>query len=381
MQILFVQPQPCIRTLKYAEGIGNVQPNISLFFAFAGKTLSELYGHGDEYFKAWFPLGDNPAAKLQEIVATHDIDLIHSHNAPDTLTNLCIDLFKEKIPIVHDIHDLMSIRKTVYEDGLGRAIDATNWFDQERKAIECSNAVIAVSDVILERVHWQGHRLPEISHVHPNYIPRRFIPKLIPKFEHKPANRPIRIVYEGFVSNNDGHYDLRVIFQALATEGMEVHIYPSRDNSSYQALADCEPNIIYHQSLCPEALFRVMTQYDFGWAGFNDTLNRMHLDTVLPNKLFEYIACGLPVIGFPHEALKNFLETHGLGLVINEIEGLQERLRTPEMEGVRKNVRRRNSDFTVEAKIGLIVNIYRKLCGNAAGMTADGYQANQGQRS
>ena len=116
MKILFVQPQPCIRALKYAEGFSNMYPDIRLFFAYSGKTLSELYGNGDEYFNAWVPLGDNPADQLKEIVAAHDIDLIHSHNAPDTLTNLCIDLFRENIPIVHDIHDLMSIRQTVYED-------------------------------------------------------------------------------------------------------------------------------------------------------------------------------------------------------------------------------------------------------------------------
>jgi hypothetical protein len=31
-------------------------------------------------------------------------------------------------------------------------------------------------------------------------------------------------------------------------EGFRVHIYPSRDNSDYQTLADTVPNIIYHSS-------------------------------------------------------------------------------------------------------------------------------------
>ena len=172
----------------------------------------------------------------------------------------------------------------------------------------------------------------------------------------------MRIVYEGFVSSNGGHYDLRTIFRALAAEGIEVHIYPSRHNSDYQSLADIVPNFIYHRSLSPEKLFKEITQYDFGWAGFNDTLNRVHLDTALPNKLFEYIACGLPVISFPHEALKHFLETHHVGLVIDTISGLAERLRTLEMVAVRGNVRRHRWDFTVEANIGWIVNIYQQLC-------------------
>jgi hypothetical protein len=88
----------------------------------------------------------------------------------------------------------------------------------------------------------------------------------------------------------------------------------------------------------------------------------VHLDTVLPNKLFEYIACGLPVISFPHEALKRFLETHRMGLVIDAIAGLDERLKTPEMVVVRENVRGHRWNFTVETNIGWIVNIYRQLC-------------------
>ena len=143
----------------------------------------------------------------------------------------------------------------------------------------------------------------------------------------------------------------------------QVHIYPSRDNSDYQILANTVRNIVYHPSLAPEQLFEEITQYDFGWAGFNDTLNKVHLDTVLPNKLFEYIACGLPVISFAHEALKSFLVTYGVGLVIDSVSGLADRLQAPEAVVVRKNVQQLRWNFTVEANLELIVNIYRQLNG------------------
>ncbi len=362
MHILFVQPQPCVRALKYAEGLCRIHSDIRLSFAYSGKTLTELYGHGDECFGAWFPLGDNPAAELRKLVDTHDISLIHSHNAPDTLTNLCIDLFGGKIPIVHDIHDLMSARNTAYEDGLNKKINVVNWRKEERRAIERSDAVIAVSDVILHLARRKGYRLPKIARVYENFIPERFIPKTLPQIKHNFANRPIRIVYEGFISSNGGHYDMRSIFKALAAEGIEVHIYPSRDNLDYRTLSDTVPNIFYHPSLPPDKLLNEITQYDFGWAGFNDTLNRVHINTALPNKLFEYIACGLPVLSFPHEALKHFLETHRLGLVIDTVSGLTERLRNPEMAVIRENVHAHRLNFTVEANIGSIVDMYLELC-------------------
>jgi len=49
-----------------------------------------------------------------------------------------------------------------------------------------------------------------------------------------------------------------------------------------------------------------ITQYDFGWAGFNvNRKNREHLDVALPNKVFEYVGCGLPVLAFPHKDIRN----------------------------------------------------------------------------
>ena len=362
MDLLFVQEQPCIRALKYAEGLCEIWPGIRIYFAYRGKTLTELYGHGDECFASWFPLGDDPAAVLRKITSQHGIKLIHSHNAPDTLTNLCIKLFRGVIPVVHDIHDLMSVRQTVYEDGLERTEDSSIWQQGERQAIENSDAVIAVSDEILDITRRKGYRLPPITCVYPNYIPRRFIPKMLLETHQDSLDRPIRIVYEGFVSSNGSHYDLRQIFRSLAKEGIEVHIYPSRDNPDYGTFADPLPNIVYHQSLPPEKLFKEITQYDFGWAGFNNTFNTAHLDTVLPNKAFEYIACGLPVISFPHAALKRFLVTQRLGLVIETVSGLADRLRSRDMAAIRRNVIRRRWDFTVEENIESIVGIYRKLC-------------------
>jgi len=85
MHVLFVQRQPCIRALKYAIGLRNTNPEIRLSFAYMGKTLTELYGQGDECFENWFPLRGDPATALRNIVSRHDIDVIHSHNLPESL--------------------------------------------------------------------------------------------------------------------------------------------------------------------------------------------------------------------------------------------------------------------------------------------------------
>jgi len=361
MRILFLQQQPCIRTLKYAYGIRNEYPEITLMFAYLGKTLTELYGHGDELFAAWFPLGDEPAPRLREIIRTYAIDLIHSHNAPDTLTNLCIDLFGGTIAIIHDVHDLLTIRETSYEDGFNNERSRERWQEEERLAIERSNAVITVSDEIVH-IARQRYSLPRLTHVFPNYVPRRFIPVHVRPVQVKPPSRPLRIVYEGCLSNNHGHYDLADIFQAVANEGIEIHLYPARDNPHYRALGDENLYIFYHEHCPPAKLLEEITQYDFGWAGFNATRNKAHLDTVIPNKLFEYITCGLPVISFPHKSLQHFLERYQVGIVVDQIAGLETKLRSPTTAAIRSNVLAQRNNFTTEANIGQLVNIYRQLC-------------------
>ena len=95
-------------------------------------------------------------------------------------------------------------------------------------------------------------------------------------------------------SEPDSHYCFIDIFRAKAAQGFEVHIYPPRYNEEYELLGDSHANIYYHYRIKPEHLYAELLRYDYGWCRFYDAINKLHLDTVLPNKFFEYIACRLP---------------------------------------------------------------------------------------
>ncbi len=115
------------------------------------------------------------------------------------------------------------------------------------------------------RITARAYQLPEKTLVFPNYIPQRFVPKKLPEKNDVDYDR-VRMVYQGFLSNNKGHYDLMDIFAAIGETGVELSIYPSRDNPTYRKFAADKPNIFYNNHLSPEDLFPELTQYDFWWS-------------------------------------------------------------------------------------------------------------------
>lgn len=349
MRVLFLQQQPCMRAFKYAVGLHATRPDIRLGFAYQGKTLSEWYGSGDELFDGWWDLGEEPRFRLRGVVDEFQPDLIHSHNLPDSLTVLANELVGRRIPVVHDVHDLQSLRRTAYENGFPEPRGLRRL---ERRAVTESAAVVTVSDELMRELRLR-YELPPRTLIFANYALQRDVPRL-PVFEHR-AGYPPRIVYQGTLSTNGGHYDLREIFRALLAEGVSLDVYPSREVPAYREI----PGLTYHETLEPAALLRALTKYDFGWAGFNAELNAPHLDTVLPNKAFEYLACGLPILTLNHRALRRFVREKGVGITLASPSDLGRELARCDIAELRRRVAEARGTLTVEHNIARLVELYR----------------------
>jgi glycosyltransferase involved in cell wall biosynthesis len=355
LRVLFLQQQPCMRALKYASGLRGAHPGWRLAFAYQGKTLSEWYGSGDELFERWWDLGDDPAGALPAVLDEFAPDLLHSHNLPDSLTVLANELADGRLPVVHDVHDLQSLRATPYENGFPEPQDA---LALERRAIEESAAVVAVSDELFAEIAAR-YRVDRPTLVFANYALERDLPESVPA--RRSDGGPPRLVYQGTLSTNGGHYDLREIFRALVAAGATVDVYPSRDVPAYRTLARELPGLTYHDTVDPATLLRTLPGYDFGWAGFNEALNRRHVDTALPNKLFEYLACGLPVLTLRHRAIERFLREHGVGVVLDSPAELGAALADVDVGELRRRVAAARLSFTVEANIERLAVLYETV--------------------
>lgn len=358
MRVLFLQRQPCVRALKYAVGLRSVDPRIQIGFAYQGRTLTEFYGAGDELFEGWWNLGDDsrPARELSAAIDKFRPDVIHSHNLPDVLTVLALELIGAGIPLVHDIHDLQSLRTTPYLDGFPEPAEP---LDLELAAIEGASALITVSSELVDVVSALYH-LPGRTLVVGNLaLGRDRIPHLPEKGQ---CDGMPAIVYEGSLASDGGHYDLRDIFECLARDGFPVAIHPSRFAPDYANLATRWPSMTCHESMDPAELMRTLPRYDLGWVGFNSGKNAAHLDTVLPNKLYEYLGAGLPVVTLrDHLALRRFVEREGVGIVVDAVEDVAEAVRDIDLAALRRVVAANRDRFTFESQLGQVVDLYRDL--------------------
>ncbi len=359
MRVLFLQRQPCIRTLKYAIGLRAARPGLRLDFACQGATLTGWYGAGDDLFDRWWHLDAEPIDGLRRAIDELRPDVIHSHNLPDGLTVAALEL--TGTPVIHDSHDLQCLRQTPYEDGFPEPADP---LVLERRAVEGSAALITVSDEMLQEIRAR-YRVPERTCVFANYGAERDLPAALPPPD-RPRSGPVRIVYQGTLSTNGGHYDLRSLFAAVVSQGVSLDIYPARPSPAYRELADGHPAMCCHEPLEPAKLLRKLAAYDFGWAGFNATLNGAHLDTVLPNKLFEYLGCGLPILTLEHRALERFVGEHGVGLVLGSVDELAGRLERVDVAALRSRVAEARTSFTIEANIGEILALYEGVIGSSS---------------
>jgi len=356
MRVLFLQQQPCARVRKYAAALRAVRPDIELGFAYRGRTLTETYGTGDELFSSWWRLGERPARDLRGVLSEFGPDIVHSHNLPDALTVLAIELTVGRVPVIHDVHDLQSLRRTPHEDGFPPPADP---LELEQRAVEESAALVTVSPELLEEIGAR-YTLPPFTAVFPNYALERDLPAALPAPEDH-LDGPVRMVYVGSLSTNGGHYDLREMFRSMVAQDITLDIYPARESPAYQALALETPGLRYHDPLSPDRLLHILPTFDCGWVGFNDDLDAAHLATALPNKVYEYAGSGLPSVTLPHRALSRLVVDEGLGIVVDDVASVGAALSAADLPALRAGLASRRWQLTFEGNIGRITTLYETL--------------------
>jgi glycosyltransferase involved in cell wall biosynthesis len=342
--------------------------SVSLYFGYTGYSLDSLYGYGDECFDRLVKLDINELDQgIHALINDFDPTLIHSHNAPNTLTLSAVGV-AEDVPIIHDVHEVLSVHNSGFEANDDDE-SLSQYCEEERRANEESDGRIYATEGIGEYVQQHYDVNPENDLVFHNYVSESVMPR---NFKEKLSKEDgdVHIVYIGFITSvvEGSHYDLRHTFKDIASHGMHIHIYPTNNlitlsNDSYKKLADSNEFIHFYSNMNRKELLKEITQYDFGWAGFNGAENKKHLDIAFPNKVMEYVACGLPVLAFPHKTIQRFIEQYGVGLVFDAIDELEELLKSGSPSNIRETVLNSRHCFAIENQISRVVDFYEQILG------------------
>lgn len=312
-KILFIQSVPDIRTNKIAQVLYDKSIQVDIMYLMMHPK--DIYVGMKLPYKKVYRIND--INNTVDFINKSDYDILISCNEPDYLTALLECTNK---PIIHDCHDMMSLRGNItYEqlilEYIANAKCDGNIYVTElvEKVAENKFSIKNKPVMILD------------NYVLKNQLPGKFLKKL------SDMDNEIHCVYEGGLSDYEGHHrNIKDIFLNLAKNKIHVHYYASFENTYYRRLAETSKYLHCEDTKEPKELIEDMTKYDIGLAVLNVTKrNKTFLDTTFPNKAWEYLASGLPILFSDLASFKKFLEHNHVGEVINinNIKGQIERVK------------------------------------------------------
>lgn len=131
-------------------------------------------------------------------------------------------------------------------------------------------------------------------------------------------NSPINVVYTGRADSNRD-LDKLVACAADLAGHMNIHMYLVGHRKDIRQLrhgARNAPNVFFHEPVAFDAIIPTLSTYDLGYAVLgSQTVNEQR---ALPNKFFEYIFAGIPVVVSQGSEMASVIKDLPLGIAIDD---------------------------------------------------------------
>ena len=273
----------------------------------------------------------------------------HSHD----LSTLLVGYIGAKInnaKLIYDSHELC----VEMSHGIKKSI----WRLLEQILIKQCNFVLTVNKSIAKELATRYNtKMPTILL---NAAPYKKLAK-------KKNNYPYRIVYEGIYAK-DRSLDKIIEAAPYIRNGILVFIGEGTEERSLKKLCDklkVNERVRFLRPIPREKLISFISSCDIGLAIYSkDSLNNFY---ATPNKLFEYIMAGIPIIGSNFPEMKNIIEGEGIGLTVDpdnpvEIASsinklIEDEFRYNEMQ---KNLERARQKYNWEREEKKLIELYNK---------------------
>jgi len=324
----------------------------------AGHTVHLLANKWVEFAGSYHTFGHwLDIEQLHHLIKLHapTTDVFHVHNEPSWM----VTLVREEcdVPVVLDVHDSFAARTTAAEaaEAMAEGTELVRITAEERNNFQLADALVFPGRRFADLVR-DEYQLTQPHLVLPSYVPRHL-------YRYNLQDWLGGLVYEGKIQlNAEGRLSRGFRYcqyLALATEcrrlGVDLHLY-SRDDQPY--LDAYGPVAIPHPPVPYRDLMKSIGRHDWGLVGNLEPTPEW--DVAAPNKLWEYLAAGVPVAVINAAECAEIVRRENVGIVVDSIEELAWRWK--EHRRCRATVIRQRAGYAMERNIEPLTALYERVC-------------------
>lgn len=290
---------------------------------------------------------------------TREITVVHAHSLAALPVGVIYKfLFGKKL--VYDAHELESERNGL--KGIRKKLS----YLFERQLIKWADASIVVSDAIAD---WY---LKEYQVPRPIVIKNIPVEKTVRKKQDVKKQLAIEegdilFIYQGAFSSGRGIENLLDVFAEM--EGQR-HQLALMGKGTLKKLVEkyagkCS-NIHCLPPVSPEDVLAYTSSADIGFSLIENTCLSYYY--CLPNKFFEYILSGLPVIASDFPEMRSYVHKYDCGWLIPEGGDLKQlicSIKSSELEEKRSGVNNARAEICWEDESKKLIALYQELSGNS----------------
>ena len=245
-----------------------------------------------------------------------------------------------RLPVITEVYDVTSLYEVTNIRTLfsreGRELKGPRkWmFDHvirnvlrwETVAHEQAAGLVYTSQAMLDYVR-SKYTVTCPSAVIPNAVYGRLLPRDDEPDKLSRVEGGLHLVYTGVISDSGtGHHrDICDQLNQISHGDVITHIYPIIPEPERERVVrklQHNKRIRWHEPLPYSELYRELRRYDAGLVMLAD-YDAALLELALPNKIYEYVAAGLPVLVSPYKPLLKFVTDFDCGQALVQPEDLE----------------------------------------------------------
>lgn len=350
-KVVMVSNHACVRVHKMALPLLESGEYEVHLVANRHSSFAENYST----FGHWLEVG-----QLNNLIKLHakTTDIFHVHNEPSWFVTLIKEICPDK-PVILDVHDSFLARTTVEEadSKLSNGEKPVRVSTEERNNFQLADGLVFPGTSFGELVK-KEFKLSQPSIVLRSHVPQRL-------YRYNMQEWLGGLVYEGKVqTNTEGrvshgfrYCDYREMAKECFDKGVDFHLYGARDDKEFTDIY--KDTAIIHPPYVFDVLLRQISRHDWGLVG--NIKEYSEWDYAMPNKLFEYIAAGVPIVAINAKECGEYVVEKGIGIAVKSIDELKERWR--EHTDIRKNLLKTRRAFNMEENISVLKELYDRVTG------------------